>query len=108
MTDTATIESLCQRVDALERAARFGFKKVLTVKEVASFLNKSERTIRQMMADNVIPFYKNKKGTRNYFSRTEIEEYLLSRKVPTQQETEQAAATYNVLRKMTRQRRLHA
>ena len=60
---------LKDRLDKIERLALLGAKTVLTVKDVALLLGKSEKTVRNLAPE--IPHYRNGHGI--WFRREEIE-----------------------------------
>lgn len=60
---------LKERLDRIERLALLGAKSVLTVKDVALLLGKSEKTVRNNVSK--MPHYRNGHGI--WFKRDEIE-----------------------------------
>lgn len=60
---------LTARLDRIERLALLGAKNILTIKDVALLLGKSEKTIRNIIDE--IPHYRNGHGI--YFKREEVE-----------------------------------
>lgn len=90
--------SIEQRLERIENLLSMTAKKVLSVKEVAALLGRSESRIRHLVSTRKIPHYKNDKGHVS-FLRSEIEEWLLGQKIPTAADTESIATTYVALNK---------
>lgn len=84
-----SIEQSLKRIEAL---MSMSVTEVLTVKEVAILIKKSESRIRHMVADRDIPHYKNDKGQIS-FRKSEIEAWRLGQRVPTNAEVNSQAAT---------------
>ena len=64
-------------------------KEVLTIDELVIYTGKSKSTIYKLTSSRNIPCYKN--GKNVYFKRQEIDEWLTSRRVSTQEDLNQAA-----------------
>lgn len=58
-------------------------KDVMTLQEVASYSGYSKNYIYQLVHKRLIPAHKPPNGKKLFFSKTEIEEWLLSRKLQT-------------------------
>lgn len=86
-----------QRLARIERLLIIGTKEVLTTSDVALLLNVSESRIRHLTSAREIPYYK--QGGKTYFKKSEIEEWQLSQRIPTNQEIKRRATTYNVIHK---------
>lgn len=86
-----------QRLERIERLLIIGSKAVLNTSEAALLLNVSESRIRHMTCKKEIPHYK--QGGRTYFKKSEIEEWQLGLRVPTDKEIKRKAVTYAVINK---------
>lgn len=85
--------SIEQRLERIEALMSMSVSEVLTVKEVAILIKKSESRVRHMVADRDIPHYKNDKGQIS-FRKSEIEAWRLGQRVPTNAEVNSQAATH--------------
>ena len=85
--------SIEQHLERIEALLAIRTKEVLTVKEVAALLDRSEVRIRALCSQLEIPHYKNDRGQVS-FLKSEIEEWRLGKKVLTNSEIETQAATY--------------
>ncbi|MBD5138544.1 MAG: helix-turn-helix domain-containing protein [Bacteroides sp.] len=85
--------SIEQHLERIEALLAIRTKEVLTVKEVAALLDRSEVRIRALCSQREIPHYKNDRGQVS-FLKSEIEEWRLGKKVLTNSEIETQAATY--------------
>lgn len=85
--------SIEQRLERMEALLSMSVTEVLTVKEVAILIKKSESRVRHMVADRDIPHYKNEKGQIS-FRKSEIEAWRLGQRVPTNAEVNSKAATH--------------
>lgn len=83
-----------ERLERIERLVMLGSKTVLDTKEVALMLNLSESRIRHLVSERNIPHYK--QGRITYFKKSEIEEWQLRHRIPTNDEVKQKAMTYTV------------
>ncbi len=86
-----------QRLERIERLLIIGSKEVLTTSDVALLLNISESRVRHLASAREIPYYK--QGSRTYFKKSEIEEWQLSQRIPTNKEIKRRATTYTVINK---------
>lgn len=84
--------SIEHRLERIEALMSMSVTEVLTVKEVAILIKKSESRVRHMVADRDIPHYKNDKGQIS-FRKSEIEAWRLGQRVPTNAEVNSQAAT---------------
>lgn len=87
-----------QHYDALEAIALIGVKSVLDVKEVAIYIRRSESRVRALVNNCEIPHY-TKPGGRITFRKSEIDDWLLGKRVPTKDELQSQAATHCALNK---------
>lgn len=91
--------SIEQRLERIESLLSLTAKKVLSVKEVAALIGRSESRIRHLVSQREIPHYKNNKGQVS-FLRSEIEEWQLGQRIPTTAETDSMATTYVALNRI--------
>lgn len=90
-------QSVEQRLDTIERLLR-GQKSVLTFEEGCEFTGLSKSYMYKLTHRNQIPFFK-PHGKNIYFSREELEKWLLKNPVKTAEAVEQEAANYVTLGK---------
>jgi predicted DNA-binding transcriptional regulator AlpA len=76
-----------------------GMKDVLNIDECAFLTGYAKSTIYCMTSKNLIPHYKNGRGrSKLYFTKKKIEDWMTRTEIPTEEELEQRAATYNALK----------
>jgi excisionase family DNA binding protein len=68
-------------------------KNVLSFKEACKFLELSQSHLYKLTSTGAIPHYK-PNGKKIYFNRVELEDWLLSNRVNSEDEIEQQAADY--------------
>lgn len=68
-------------------------KEVLTVEEAVKYMGISKPTLYKLTSEHKIPFYKPTEG-KNYFKRTELNEWLLSNKQLSDREVESSAVRF--------------
>lgn len=90
--------SIEERLDRIERLVIIGSKEVLNTSEVAMMLNVAVQTVRNMMHERAIPYYK--RGCKAFFKKSEIEDWMLQERIPTNDEIKSQAATYVALKKL--------
>lgn len=95
MDANLTIE---QRLETIERLLR-GQKAVLNFEEACEFTNLSPTYMYKLTCGNKIPYFK-PHGKQIYFSREELERWLMKNPVKTTEQKEQEAINY-----VTRKRR---
>lgn len=83
---------IAERLERIERLVLLSSKTVLNTKEFALMLNLSESRIRHLVSERNIPHYK--KGRLTYFKKSEIEEWQLGQRIPTNDEINKKAITY--------------
>ncbi|MBD5204977.1 MAG: helix-turn-helix domain-containing protein [Bacteroidales bacterium] len=82
-----------KRLERIEALISLTAKEVLSVKEVAALINRSESRIRHLVSKREIPHYKNDMGQVS-FLKSEVEAWRLGRKVQTATELDSLAATH--------------
>lgn len=83
-----------EQLDRIEKLVRLNSKGVLDVEEVALMLNVSKSRIYHLVSSRNIPHYK--QGKKVYFKKSEVEEWQLQDRIPTNAEIDSKASTYIV------------
>ncbi|MCM1356465.1 MAG: helix-turn-helix domain-containing protein [Staphylococcus sp.] len=91
------MDQLEQRLQRIELLLVIGSKNVLDTNEVAAMLGVRPDYIRRLASTRAIPHYK--KSNRIYFKKTEIEDWQLGTRVPTDIEIASKAAIHCLNRK---------
>lgn len=86
-------EELKQVADLITANTIFCTKEVLTTDEAAKYLGVSLSCLYKWTMSRQIPHYKSPTGKMCFFNRKEIEAWMMSCKVATQEELEQQAQT---------------
>ena len=89
MSENLTVE---QRLDNIEKLLR-GQKSVLTFEEGCEFTGLSRTYMYKLTHRNKVPFFK-PHGKHIYFSREELEKWLMKNPVKTSEQKEQEAINY--------------
>lgn len=87
-----------ERLARIERLITIGSKNVFTTDEVALLLGISTSRVRHLVCDREIPHYR--RGNKVYFKKSEIEDWQLSQRVPTNEEINNKATTHVALNRM--------
>lgn len=93
------LTSVMERLKAIERMTLLAAKNVLVLDDVALLAGYSKKYLRLLIARREIPHYR--RGNRLYFSRDEIDEWMLEQRVPTNGEIEVQAVGYINAKKQT-------
>lgn len=91
-------QKLQEQIRNIESKLLISTKEVLTLDEVALYTGLSKSHIYKLCSTNEIPFYK-PQGKVNYFSRVEIEQWLLQNRVATNEEIEQKSINTITIKK---------
>lgn len=86
-----------ERLERIERMILIGSKDALNASEVAIMLNISESRVRHLASERRLPHYK--QGNKTYFRKSEIEDWMLSKRIPTNAEIDSLASSYISTRK---------
>ena len=78
-----TLEDIAARLDNLERSAALA-KNVLNIDEVALLTGYTVKYLRLMIAKHQLPYYR--RGNRLYFNRAEVEDWMMARRIPSNDE----------------------
>ena len=87
-----TLEDIAQRLDRLEALTALASKTVLDINETAELTGYSVKYLRLLIAKREIPHYR--RGNRLYFSRDEIEDWMMGTRIPTKEEMNIKAMGY--------------
>lgn len=90
MSDDVMAE-IGQRFDRLEQLALIGAKPVLNFEEAVAFTGLSKGHLYRLTSEKQIPYYK--KCRKLYFKKSELEDWLLERRIATQAEIDSRATT---------------
>lgn len=88
-----TLEDIAQRLDKLEALTALASKEVLDINDTAILTGYSVKYLRLLIAQRDIPHYR--RGNRLYFCRTEIEDWMMGERVPTNAEMQTQAMGYH-------------
>lgn len=91
MSDELTT-AVMDRLESIERMTLLAAKNVLDLSDVALLTGYSKKYLRLLIARREIPHYR--RGNRLYFSRDEIDGWMLEQRIPTNGETERQAVGY--------------
>lgn len=87
-----TINELCQRLDAIEKLL-LQQKAVFKPEEAANYLDISLSTLYKMTSAGILPFSK-PNGKLIYFSKSSLDDWMLSKLSRSLDQTNKEAATY--------------
>ena len=88
-------EELKQVADLITANTIFCTKEVLTSEECAKYLGVSKSCLYKWTMTRQIPHYKSPTGKLCFFNRAEVEAWMLSQRVATDEELEQQAQKLN-------------
>lgn len=83
-----TLDDIAKRLERLERATLLN-KAVLDVKEAAMLTGYSVKYMRLLIAQHEIPYYR--RGNRLFFNRSELEDWMLNERYPSNEEIKRRA-----------------
>lgn len=86
------ITAVIRKLDEIFQMIRISSKDVLDTGECALYLGISPSRLRHLASDKEIPYYK--RGGKLYFSKSEIDSWKLSERVPTNEEVQQIANNF--------------
>lgn len=92
-----TMEQLSEKLDRLSELTLISAKNVLDLQEAALFTGFSIGHLYRLTSGRQIPHFK--KFRKLFFKKSELEEWLLERKVLTEEEIDKKATTYIVKKK---------
>jgi predicted DNA-binding transcriptional regulator AlpA len=88
---------LLKKLQEIKTLSVIATKEALSTKEAALFTGLSNSHISKLASMRLIPFYKARNGGKlNFFSKIELAEWMLSRKVRMTEELAEEAANYCV------------
>lgn len=88
------VAELAERLERIERLLVISTKEAFNVEEAAMFLGLSASSIRHLVWEKDIPHYKN--GSKVFFKKSELEGWMLRGRIPTTEEIEQEAYSYDL------------
>ena len=88
-----TLEDIAARLERLEALVTLSAKDVLDINDTASLTGYSVKYLRLLIAKREIPHYR--RGNRLYFSRDEIEDWMMGTRIPTKEEMNIKAMGYH-------------
>lgn len=90
--EETTLKDLSNKLDHIAELTLIGSKTVLGIDEAALFTGLSVGHIYRLTSSKQIPHFK--KSRKLYFKKTELEEWMLERKILTEDEIRSKASTY--------------
>ncbi len=92
MSNEQMLQDMQQQLTRIERMTLIGAKEILDLSEAALFTGFSEGHLYRLTSGRLIPHYK--KSNRLVFKKAELEEWMLSERIPTDAELQTQADTY--------------
>ena len=89
------MEELMTQLARIEKLLILGTKEALDVDDIMSMTGLSKSRIYALVNERLIPHYKSR--GRIYFKKSEIEDWMLQNRVPTQAEVNSQAETYTTI-----------
>lgn len=86
--------SIDDRLKRIEELTVLAAKDVFNTNDAALYLGISKQYLYRLVFLRKIPFYKGAGGKLTYFAKSELNEWMLHRRVQTQEEQEQAAIAH--------------
>lgn len=94
------MNEILEQIKELKELTLLGAKTALNMNDVCLLTGLSKSHVYKLVYEKKIPYYKSGGGNKLlYFNKNEIEKWLLAHRVPTNEETEQAAINYCVTNK---------
>ena len=87
-------QEIMQELQKIKQATLLSGKAVITLPEFATLAGVSESYAYKLVHRKEVPHYKRNGGKLLYFSKKEVEDWMLENRVPTDDEVESAAATH--------------
>lgn len=93
--------SIEERLERIERLLVIGNKEALNTNEVALMLDMAVQTVRNLMHNKAIPYYK--RGGKAFFRKSEIEAWMLTgQRIDSNEEIASKASTLIAIKKMNK------
>ena len=86
-----TTSDIIKRLERIEKLTLLSAKNVLTLEDTAMLTGYTVKYLRQLIAGHEIPFYK--RGNRLFFSREDVESWMMSYRTPSDDELRTKAFT---------------
>lgn len=94
-----TYQILKSELNEIKQLTLIGVKNALSMDDVSLLTGLSKSYIYRLVCERKIPYYKSHGGKMTYFSKSELEDWLLNKKVMTTDEIDQKATSYVINRK---------
>lgn len=85
-----------EKLERIEQLTLLGAKEAFTMDDAAAYTGLSKGYLYRLVQLKKIPYYKSEGGKRTYFAKPELNRWLLSHRVSTVAEAQEAAAAYVV------------
>jgi len=79
-----TLDDISKRLERLETLVTCNSKAVLNVNETAMLTGYTVKYLRQLIARHELTYYR--RGNRLYFNRTEVENWMMEQRIPSNEE----------------------
>lgn len=90
-------DAILKELQEIKGLTLLAAKPILTMKEAALFMGVTMANLYKLVSAKKIPYYKSAGGKLTYFKRTELEEWLTSVRVATDEELETQAVSRSLL-----------
>jgi excisionase family DNA binding protein len=90
---------LKNELQALKNLTLLGVKHALTMNDAALLTGLSKSHLYKLVMRKSIPYYKSSGGKITYFEKQELEKWMLSNRIPTNEEVESRATNYCVTKR---------
>lgn len=90
-----TLKALSDKIDRLSAITAIGTKDVLDLEETALFTGLSVGHLYRLTSNRLIPHFK--KSRKLYFKKSDLENWMLERRVQTEKDIQERAATYSAI-----------
>lgn len=95
-----------EKIDTIERYIMISAKNILTADEAAAMLDMKVSMIYSLTSRRKIPFYK-PNGKKIFFKKDELEQWVLSNRVSTDDEIRRKAETINTIGHLAHKKTTH-
>lgn len=92
MTDALTLKSIADRLAVIEQAIRMQVREVIDMDDCAVLTGYSKQHLYRLTSSHAIPHYR--RGGKVFFRKTEIEDWLTSVRIKTNDEIEKEAINH--------------
>jgi excisionase family DNA binding protein len=88
----------------IKQLTMLGNKKALTMDDASLYTALSKSHLYKLVCAKKIPYYKSQGGKLTYFDKSELEQWMLNRRIATSDELDTAAANYIVTCKQSKKK----